>query len=171
VTSAKGWPAVGGEKRWGFVKLGHTDPTKSNSGLQALYLMMLEATGKTRLAVEDLLDPKHQAFVRGIEKGVTTVWSDHPAALLAAPWVRETQRGAAREYLAYLRSKPAQMRALDYGFRPADTSVKVVTPDAQNPFTRFAADGITVEVPAAVDMPDGPVVRNLMMMWTRLMQP
>jgi hypothetical protein len=32
VTSAKGWPAVGGKAEWGFVKLGHTDPTRSNSG-------------------------------------------------------------------------------------------------------------------------------------------
>ncbi len=223
VTSAQGWLAVGGQGRWGFVKLGHTDPTKSNSGLEALYLMSLEYTGKTKLAVEDLLDPKYQEFVRGIEKGVTkfesstgifmtdmvrfgpskydiavvyessaiselanaegrwgklkvyypatTVWSDHPMALLQAPWVSDAQRGAARQFIAFLRAKPQQQRALDYGFRPADTSVKIVTSDAQNPFTRLAANGITVDVPPAADAPDGPVVRNLIMMWTRLMQP
>jgi ABC-type molybdate transport system substrate-binding protein len=223
LTAAKGWPAVGGEGRWGFVKLGHTDPTKSNSGLQALYLMLLETTGKSRLAVEDLLNPKNQEFVRGIEKGVTkfesstgvfmtdmvrfgpskydiavvyessaiselgnaegrwgklkvyypptTIWSDHPMALLKAPWVTEAQSAAARDYIAFLHAKPAQQRALDYGFRPADTSVKIVTADAQNPFTRLAGDGITVDVPSAAETPDGPVVRNLMMMWTRLMQP
>ena len=223
LTAAKGWPAVGGEGRWGFVKLGHTDPTKSNSGLQALYLMLLETTGKSRLAVEDLLNPKNQEFVRGIEKGVTkfesstgvfmtdmvrfgpskydiavvyessaiselgnaegrwgklkvyypptTIWSDHPMALLKAPWVTEAQSAAAREYIAFLHAKPAQQRALDFGFRPADTSVKIVTADAQNPFTRLAGDGITVDVPSAAETPDGPVVRNLMMMWTRLMQP
>jgi ABC-type molybdate transport system substrate-binding protein len=223
LTATKGWPAVGGEGRWGFVKLGHTDPTKSNSGLQALYLMLLETTGKSRLAVEDLLNPKNQEFVRGIEKGVTkfesstgvfmtdmvrfgpskydiavvyessaiselgnaegrwgklkvyypptTIWSDHPMALLKAPWVTEAQSAAAREYIAFLHAKPAQQRALDFGFRPADTSVKIVTADAQNPFTRLAGDGITVDVPSAAETPDGPVVRNLMMMWTRLMQP
>src|SRR5262245_2351504 len=42
VMSNQGWPAVGGKAAWGFVKLGHTDPTQSNSGLQALYLMSLE---------------------------------------------------------------------------------------------------------------------------------
>jgi hypothetical protein len=32
VSSTKGWPAVGGKAEWGFIKLGHTDPTRSNSG-------------------------------------------------------------------------------------------------------------------------------------------
>jgi ABC-type Fe3+ transport system substrate-binding protein len=222
VTSPQGWLAVGGQGRWGFVKLGHTDPTKSNSGLQALYLMSLEYFGKPKLAVEDLLDTKLQEFIKGVEKGVTkfesstgtfmtdmvrfgpskydiavvyeslaisqidqaagrwgklkvyypstTVWSDHPVALLDAPWVTAEQKAAARKYIAFLRSKPAQQRALEYGFRPADTSVPIVTSDAQNPFTRLAPAGITVDVPPAASAPDGPVVRNLMMMWTRVVQ-
>jgi serine/threonine protein kinase/ABC-type Fe3+ transport system substrate-binding protein len=223
VTSVKGWPAVGGEARWGSVKLGHTDPTQSNSGLQALYLMLLEHTGKSHITGEDLLNPKNQEFIRGIEKGVTkfesstgtfatdmvrfgpsrydiavvyessaiaelgnaegrwgklkvcypatTLWSDNPAVVLAAPWVTKAQRNAASEYIAFLRSKPSQEQALAYGFRPADTSVKIVTKDVQNPFTRFTGNGITVDVPSAAEMPDGPMVRNLMMMWTRMMQP
>lgn len=223
VTSPQGWLAVGGQGRWGFVKLGHTDPTKSNSGLEALYLMSLEYFGKPKLQVEDLLDPKYQEFVRGIEKGVTkfesstgifmtdmvrfgpskydiaivyenlaiselanaegrwgklkvyypstTIWSDHPMALLQGSWVTSAQQQAGRAYIAFLRSKPAQQRALEFGFRPADTSVPVVTNDAQNPFTRLASSGITVDVPPAAEAPDGPVVRNLMMMWTRVVQP
>jgi ABC-type molybdate transport system substrate-binding protein len=223
VMSPQGWPAIGGQGRWGFVKLGHTDPTKSNSGLEALYLMSLEHTGKPKLEVEDLLDPKYQDFVKGVEKGVpkfesstgtfmtdmirfgpskydiavvyeslaiselanaagrwgklrvyypaTTIWSDHPIALLQGPWVNEMQKWAGRQLVEYLRSKPAQQRALEYGFRPADTSVPVVTKDPQNPFTRLAADGITVDVPPAASAPEGPVVRNLMMMWTRVVQP
>lgn len=223
VTSPQGWLAIGGQGRWGFVKLGHTDPTKSNSGLEALYLMSLEYWNKPKLAIEDLLDPKYQEFVKGVEKGVTkfenstgtfmtdmvrfgpskfdiavvyeslaisqladaagrwgklkvyypstTIWSDHPVALLDAPWVTPAQKAAARQYIAFLRSKPAQQRALEYGFRPADTSVPIVTNDAQNPFTRLAADGITVDVPPAAPAPEGPVVRNLMMMWTRVVQP
>ena len=223
VTSPKGWLAVGGQGKWGFVKLGHTDPTKSNSGLEALYLMTLEYTGKSKLAVEDLLDPKYQDWMKGIEKGVTkfesstgtfmtdmvrfgpskydiavvyeslaiselanaagrwgklkvyypatTIWSDHPIALLQGAWVTPEQKTAARQFIAYLRSKPAQQRALEFGFRPADTSIPVVSNDAQNPFTRLAPDGITVDVPTAAAAPDGVVARNLMMMWTRLVQP
>ncbi|MEO8549305.1 MAG: substrate-binding domain-containing protein [Kofleriaceae bacterium] len=223
VTSPKGWLAVGGQGKWGFVKLGHTDPTKSNSGLEALYLMALEFTGKSKLAIEDLLDPKLQEFVKGVEKGVTrfesstgtfmtdmvrfgpskydiavvyeslaiselanaagrwgklkvyypatTIWSDHPIALLQGAWVSAEQKTAARQFIAFLRSKPAQQRALEFGFRPADTSIPVVSNDAQNPFTRLASAGITVDVPTAAPAPDGIVVRNLMMMWSRLVQP
>jgi ABC-type molybdate transport system substrate-binding protein len=223
VTSPQGWPAIGGPGKWGFVKLGHTDPTKSNSGLEALYLMSLEYFGKPKLAVEDLLDAKYQDFVKGIEKGVTkfeastgtfmtdmvrfgpskydlavvyeslaiselanaagrwgklkvyypatTIWSDHPIAVLAGAWVTPPQAKAAHQLVAFLRSKPAQQRALEFGFRPADTSVPIVTQDPQNPFTRLAADGITVDVPPAAETPDGAVVRNLMMMWSRVVAP
>lgn len=70
VSSNQGWPAIGGKAEWGFVKLGHTDPTQSNSGIQALYLMSLEYYKKNSITVGDLLDPKYQAFVSEVEKGV-----------------------------------------------------------------------------------------------------
>ncbi len=214
ITSPKGWAAVGGSPTWGDVTLGMTDPTKSNSGLQTLYLMMLEAAGKRRLAVEDISRPAIRQFVRGVMRGVPklgsssrdivtdmirfgpsrydvsmvyesvalsefdnadgrgailkvyyptpTVWSDHPAALITAAWVAEPQRQAAREYLAYLRSEPVQRRALDYGFRPADTSVKIVTGERDNPFERHTERGISINIPSAVEIPDGPVVRKLL---------
>ena len=223
IGSPQGWPAIGGQAKWGFVKLGHTDPTKSNSGLEAIYSMGLEQTGKAKLAIEDLLDAKLQDFVKGIEKGVTkfeastgtfmtdmvrfgpskydlavvyeslaiselgnaagrwgklrvyypatTIWSDHPVALMQGAWVTPAQAAAARQFIAFLRSRPAQQRALEFGFRPADTSIPTVSSDPQNPFTRLAADGIEVDLPTAVDAPDGVVVRNLMMMWQRIVQP
>jgi hypothetical protein len=72
VTSSRGWPAVGGKGEWGFVKLGHTDPTRSNSGLQALWLMTLEFFDHpTTVAVDRLLRPDYQTFMAGIERGVT----------------------------------------------------------------------------------------------------
>jgi tRNA A-37 threonylcarbamoyl transferase component Bud32 len=222
ITSAKGWTAIGGDARWGHVTLGHTDPTRSNSGLQALCAMLLEHTGKSRLTDRDLQNPKNQDFLRGIEAGVpklesstgmlaadmlrfgpskydiavvyeataiaelsdaegrwgklklsypaTTLWSDNPAVVLTAPWVSEAQDSAARAYLAFLRGKPAQAKALAFGFRPADVSIKIITPDPQNPFTRYADNGLTVEVPPAAEIPDGVVVRNLITMWTRIMR-
>jgi hypothetical protein len=60
---------------------------------------------------------------------------------------------------------------LAFGFRPADTSVKIVSADAQNPFTRFADHGITVDAPSAAEMPEGAMVRNLAAMWKHMMQP
>ncbi|MBK7539755.1 MAG: substrate-binding domain-containing protein [Myxococcales bacterium] len=71
VISPKGWPAVGGKSSWGFVKLGQTDPTRSNSGLQALLSMSLEYYGKTSgLTVEDLLDEKYQRWIKDLERAV-----------------------------------------------------------------------------------------------------
>ena len=223
VASARGWTAIDGDARWGSITLGHTDPTQSNSGLQALYLMLLERTGRSRLTVGDLRNRKNLDFVRGIERGVpsfgsstqplmtdmlrfgpskydvvvvyeataisglgqgeerwsklkvcypaTTMWSDNPAMVLAAPWVTLAQQKAAGAYLAYLRSKPAQEKALLFGFRPADTSIAMAGEDAQNPFLRFAGNGLVVDMPALADMPDERVARDLMAMWTRLMRP
>jgi Bacterial extracellular solute-binding protein len=72
VGSDRGWPAIGGKADWGFVKLGHTDPTRSNSGLQSLLLMALEYHGKSAgLAVQDVLDPGFQAWLKNLEKGNT----------------------------------------------------------------------------------------------------
>ena len=221
VSSNRGWPAAGGKPEWGFVKLGHTDPTRSNSGLCALLLMSLEYYKKTSgLTVGDLLEPRYQEWVKEIEKGVgqfetstgtfmtdmirfgpskydiavvyenlaasqlenaqgrwgnlklyypsTTIWSDHPMALIQGDWVTDAQKKAAREYLAHLRSRPVQEQALEYGFRPADTQVPVKTADPHNPFVRLAAYGLQVEIPTAASTPDPAVVRNLITMWSRV---
>ncbi|NMO20878.1 substrate-binding domain-containing protein [Pyxidicoccus fallax] len=221
VASDQGWPSIGGKPDWGFVKLGHTDPTRSNSGLQALLLATLEYYNKrSGLTVGDLLDPKYQEWVKQLEKGVTrfetstgtfmtdmvrfgpsrydiavvyenlaisqianaqgrwgnlkvyypalTLWSDHPAAVLQGPWVTPKQKAAALEWLRYLRSRPVQERALAFGFRPADPSVPLKTQDASNPFTRLAPHGIQVDVPPVAEVPEGPVVRNLLTMWSRV---
>jgi Bacterial extracellular solute-binding protein len=221
VTSNRGWPAIGGKEGWGFVKLGHTNPTRSNSGLMALLLMTFEFYGKrSGLEVGDVLKPEYQTFVAEIERGVTkfetstgtfmvdmirfgpskydiavvyenlaieqlenaqgrwgnlrvyypepTLWSDHPAGAIAAPWVTERQNRAARQLLAFLRAKPQQELALAFGFRPADPSVAVKTTDPKNPWNRLATYGISVEVPTAATPPEGPVARNLMMMWSRV---
>jgi len=221
VANDQGWPAIGGKPEWGFVKLGHTDPTRSNSGLQALLLATLEFHGKRAgLTVADLLKPEYQTWVKELERGVSrfeistgtfmtdmvrfgpskydlavvyenlaisqianaqgrwgnlkvyypslTLWSDHPAALLQGPWVTAEQKDAARKWLAFLRGRAMQERALSFGFRPADPSVPLKTQDAANPFTRLAAQGIQVEVPPVAEVPEGPVVRNLLMMWSRV---
>lgn len=219
VASNRGWPAVGGKPEWGFVKLGHTDPTRSNSGLHALLSMSLEYYKKPQLTVGDILDPKYQAFIGEIEKGVgkfetstgtfmtdmirfgpsrfdvawvyeslaasqlenaqgrwgnlkvyypqTTLWSDHPIALLQGEWLSEAEKKAGREYVAFLRSRPVQEQALAYGFRPADPAVPIKTADPRNPFVRLAQYGIRAEVPPAAVPPEPAVVRNLLTMWSR----
>jgi len=220
VANDQGWPAVGGKPEWGFVKLGHTDPSRSNSGLQTLLLMTFDYYGKQGgLQVADVLDPKYQQFLVEAEKGITrfetstgtfmtdmvrfgpskydiavvyenlaisqlenaqgrwgnlkiyypdvTLWSDHPAAILQGAWVTEPQKQAARKWLAFLRSRPVQERALTYGFRPADPSVALKTTDANNPFNRLGPYGIQLDVPPVAQIPDGAVLRNLLTLWSR----
>jgi hypothetical protein len=224
VASPRGWAGVGGKPGWGFVTLGHTDPTRSNSGLQALALMAYEYFHITSgLTVEQLLDPKFQEFVKDIERGVShfesstgtfmtemirfgpskydiavvyeslavsqlenaqgrwgslhiyyppvTIWSDHPVVLLAAPWVSPEQAAAGAQLIAFLRSTPIQATALRFGFRPAEPSVPMKAPDGSNPFAKSAPYGLTLELPPAAQPPDGTVVRNLLMMWSRVVKP
>lgn len=42
------------------------------------------------------------------------------------------------------------------------------TQDAANPFTRLAEHGIEVDVPPMAEVPQEPVVRNLLTMWSRV---
>jgi ABC-type Fe3+ transport system substrate-binding protein len=220
LASNRGWPAVGGKAEWGFVKLGHTDPTRSNSGLQALLSMTYEYYRKTSgLTVAELLDPKYQQWIGEIERGVskfetstgtfmtdmirfgpsrydvavvyeslaasqlenaqgrwgnlkiiypvTTMWSDHPIALLQGDWVSGAQKDAARKYVQFLRSRPIQEQALAYGFRPADAHVPVKTQDPRNPFVRLTQYGLHADVSEAAVPPEPAVVRNLITMWSR----
>jgi ABC-type sulfate transport system substrate-binding protein len=221
VSSNEGWPAIKGKSEWGFVKLGHTDPTQSNSGLLTLLSMTLEFQGKTTgLEVGDLLKPKYQEQVKQTEKGVakfgtstqefmtdmirfgpskydiamvyenmalsqienaqgrwgnlkilypaTTLWSDNPIAVLKGDWVTEPQKKAAKVWIDYLRSKPIQQLAVSFGFRPADPTVPVKTEDGKNPFVKLAPFGVKIEINPMASPPDGQVIRNMMMMWSRV---
>jgi ABC-type Fe3+ transport system substrate-binding protein len=70
-TNPKGWLGVGASAEWGFVKLGHTAPNTSNSGLQALILMAYGFHGKAAgLTQADILDEKFQKWLKEIETAV-----------------------------------------------------------------------------------------------------
>jgi hypothetical protein len=68
----EGWGKIGGQPEWGLFKVGHTDPNKSNSGLQALVLMAYEFAGKQRgLTVKDIAERRFQDWLRSFERGIT----------------------------------------------------------------------------------------------------
>jgi len=69
--------------------------------------------------------------------------------------VTDEQKAPAREPVAFLHSKPMQERGCG-------------SPPTRNPFSRLAAYGIRIDLPPAVELPDGAVVRNLMMMGSRI---
>lgn len=70
-SNPRGWLAVGAPADWGFVKLGHTAPNTSNSGLQTLILMAYGFHGKAAgLTQADILDEKFQRWLKEIETAV-----------------------------------------------------------------------------------------------------
>ena len=73
VSSKKGWAGLGGDPGWAYVKLGHTDPNKSNSGLQALVLMGYGFYDRqNNLTVGDVTAQPFQDFVKSLEAGRQT---------------------------------------------------------------------------------------------------
>lgn len=96
-----------------------------------------------------------------------TMWSSHPVAVLKGDWVSPEQRLAARMLIDYLRDRPEQTRALELGFRPSNPNVAVVADD-KSPFKNAERFGVKVELGSVVEAPPGPVVRNLIEMWSRL---
>jgi ABC-type Fe3+ transport system substrate-binding protein len=223
-TSPKGWPGLGGSPDWGYVKLGHTAPSSSNSGLQTLVLMTYGYHGKRGgLVPGDILNADFQKWLREIETAVgkfgtssgtymkdmilygpsrydvtwnyesvaigdmgaaqgrwgnllvyypkPTLWSNHPFVFLKGDWVTDEQRAAAKELRDFLLLPEVQSRALDFGFRPANADVKLLTSDPSNPWNRLKAFGVRVDVPAVAEPPSGEVTRLLLETWRRVVEP
>jgi Ca-activated chloride channel family protein len=85
-----------------------------------------------------------------------TFWSDHPYAALDAPWVSAEQKEGAEQLLAFLKTRPAQERALELGFRPADTAIATRAPlDAEH--------GVDPKQPQTLlEVPDGATLEALL---------
>ena len=75
-----GWGEIAGRPDWGHFKFGHTDPDRSNSGLQMLVLMGYELSGK-----RGGLDVRghHPGRIPGVAHGVRA--RGHPTRQRAHP--------------------------------------------------------------------------------------
>jgi hypothetical protein len=72
IKEPRGWGKIASQPEWGLFKFAHTDPTESDSGLQALVLMAHELSGKQRgLTVSDIADEGFQTWLRSFERGIT----------------------------------------------------------------------------------------------------
>jgi ABC-type Fe3+ transport system substrate-binding protein len=96
-----------------------------------------------------------------------TLFSDHPYAILDAPWVSPEQRDAARMFRDYLLSEPIQQLALESGFRPANPNVAVVTNAPNNPFNAYQSFGVQIDIPQVVETPQADVILTLQDLWNR----
>ena len=94
-----------------------------------------------------------------------TFWADHPYAILDAPWVDAEGREAAQSFLAFLKARPVQERALALGFRPGDPAIAIRTPVD-------AAHGADPQQPQTLlEVPDAPVLESLLELWRKSKRP
>jgi hypothetical protein len=96
-----------------------------------------------------------------------TLFSDHPYAIVQGAWTTPEQRGAAEQFRQFLLTRPLQELALQYGFRPADPGVSIMTSDPNNPFTKYAPYGVQVDISQQVEVPPGEVIATLLDLWRR----
>jgi Ca-activated chloride channel family protein len=88
-----------------------------------------------------------------------TFWSDHPYAILNAPWVTAEQREGAEAFRNYLLERPQQEAALQFGFRPADPTVPLGAPI-------IPANGVDPSQPQTLlDVPSVPVIEAVQAAW------
>ncbi len=67
------WAAIGGQSKWGLIKIGHTDPQTSNSGVMDLLAMANNYYKRTTpVKVNDITNPDFVNWMATIEKAVTT---------------------------------------------------------------------------------------------------
>jgi ABC-type glycerol-3-phosphate transport system substrate-binding protein len=92
-------------------------------------------------------------------------WNDNPYYILDAPWSSDAQRKAAGAFLDFLLSEPVQKESMTHGFRPANPSVAVRTPDS--PWTLYQSSGIQLDVSKICATPKAEVVTNLLADWER----
>ncbi len=97
-----------------------------------------------------------------------TILSDHPYAILSAPWVSRDQQRAAEQLRDFLFSPAIQERASqEYGFRPANLEARINPNDPASPFYRYAAQGLNLNLLPQVAPPTGEEIQTLVTTWQR----
>jgi Ca-activated chloride channel family protein len=125
-----------------------------------MYENLVAAQESKRLAGES-----DQMPVVAIYPREGTFWSNHPYAILNAPWVTDEQREAAEAFGAFLLDKPQQARAIELGFRPADPSIALTSPlDGQH--------GVDPDQPQTVlQVPSADVISGIQALWRDVKKP
>jgi len=184
VATGKTWQSLGGDPNWGFVKFSHTDPIKSNSGVQFITLLIQNFyernnTSKKEIRVQDIADEKIVEFVKEFESNTAkqeegsgkfmdsiilygpsrydiganyefyvlsnlknakgrwgklriiypnpTIWSNRPFVILNGPKATKEKLEACKKFKEYLLSANVQQKAMQEGYRPANTAVSDIS--------------------------------------------
>jgi Ca-activated chloride channel family protein len=94
-----------------------------------------------------------------------TFWSNHPYAIVNAPWVTAEQKEAAELFETFLLDKPQQLKSLEFGFRPADPSIPLTSPlDTQH--------GVDPNQPQTIlEIPSASVIKGVEDLWRQTKKP
>jgi Ca-activated chloride channel family protein len=94
-----------------------------------------------------------------------TFWSNHPYVILNTTWVTVEQKEAAQLFETFLLDKPQQLKALEYGFRPADPSIPLTSPlDAEH--------GVDPTQPKTIlELPNASVIEGIQSLWRETKKP
>lgn len=112
----------------------------------------------------ETLTPPQEKLVAVYPEG-GSMFSDNPAVVLGADWVRPEQRTGAEAFLTFLRTKPAQEILPKYGFRPVDSSVDVSQ-------ELNSSVGIDPKQPGTVlPQPSPEVVSSALDQWAKIRKP
>lgn len=116
-----------------------------------------------------------QAFRQGEGRGLqslriaypaTPIISDHPFAILNAPWVGNAEREAAIRLRTFLLSPTEQSIAMrEYGFRPGNPQVRIDLDDSASLFGRYRDNGVQLDFPSQLALPTTDVVAALINTW------
>ncbi len=88
-----------------------------------------------------------------------TFFSDHPYTILQGNWVTPEKKAAALAFRNFLLDTPQQQKALQYGFRPADSKIGLGAPFD-------AAHGVDASQPRTLlQVPSGNVVQSVLASW------
>lgn len=125
-----------------------------------LYENLIVAQESKRLAGES-----SQLPVVAIYPKEGTFWSNHPYAILNAPWVTDEHRAAAEDFQAFLLDRPQQLKAIEFGFRPADPAIPLSAP-------LDAAHGVDPAQPQTVlEVPSAEVIAGIEQLWRQVKKP
>jgi Ca-activated chloride channel family protein len=94
-----------------------------------------------------------------------TFWSNHPYAILNAPWVTDEQVEAAKAFEMFLLAEPQQKRAIELGFRPADPGIPLASPLD----TLHGVDPLQPQT--VLEIPDAAVIRGIQNLWKEVKKP
>jgi Ca-activated chloride channel family protein len=88
-----------------------------------------------------------------------TFWSDHPVGVVERDWVTPEHREAAKIYIQYLLARPQQLKAMQYGFRPALVDLPLAAP-------LDTAHGMNPQEPkTTLEVPSADVINAILQVW------